>query len=136
MRILATITIMRIIEVNPEAKIRDVPLEAKISVAEVKETRTYTKANIKMTAIKTIITRVINDFIIVHIEISLKVIAMGNLEVEAMAKAVQGPFSSNYYARFYCLVLLELCTNIYCMTLGNVVRLYPWIIQGLTFLSA
>ena len=84
---------MRIIEVNPEvidpieAKIQDIPLEAKISMAEVKEIRTYTKANIKMTAIKAIITRVIEDFIIIHIEISLKVIAMDNLEAEAMAEA-------------------------------------------------
>ena len=93
MRILTTITIMRIIEVNPEAvdtieaKIQDVPLEAKISMAEVKETRTHTKANIKMMAIKAIITRVIEDFIIIHVEISLKVIAMDNLEAEAMVKA-------------------------------------------------
>ena len=93
MRILTTITIMRIIEVNPEAidpieaKIQDIPLEAKISMAEVKEIRTHTKANIKMMAIKAIITRVIEDFIIIHVEISLKVIAMDNLEVEAVAEA-------------------------------------------------
>ena len=55
-------------------------------MAEVKETRTHTKANIKMTAIKVIITRVIKDFIITHIEISPKVIATDNLEAEAMAK--------------------------------------------------
>ena len=73
-RILISITVMKIIEVNPEAvdpieaKIQDVPLEAKISMAEVKETRTHTKANIKMMAIKAIITRVIKDFIIIHIE--------------------------------------------------------------------
>ena len=78
MRILTTITIIRIIEVNPEAidpieaKIQNIPLEAKISMAEVKETRTHTKANIKMMAIKVIITRVIEDFIIIHVEISLK----------------------------------------------------------------
>ena len=48
-------------------------------MAEVKETRTHTKANIKMMAIKAIITRVIKDFIITHIEISLKVIATDNL---------------------------------------------------------
>ena len=84
---------MRIIEVNPEvidpieAKIQDVPLEAKISMAEVKEIRTHTKANIKMMAIKAIITRVIKDFIIIHLEISLKVIAMVNLEAEAVAEA-------------------------------------------------
>ena len=84
---------MRIIEVNPEVvdpvetKIQDVPLEAKISMAEVNEIRTHTKANIKMAAIKAIITRVTKDFIIIHIEIFLKVIATNNLEVEAMAKA-------------------------------------------------
>ena len=84
---------MRIIEVNPEAvdpiedKIQDVPLEAKISMAEVKETRTHTKANIKMMAIKAIITRVIDDFSIIHIETSLKVIAMDSLEAEAVAEA-------------------------------------------------
>ena len=84
---------MRIIEVNPEvidpieAKIQDVPLEAKVSVAEVKEIRTHTKTNIKMTAIKAIISRVFEDFIIIHIEISLKVIATDNLEAEAMAEA-------------------------------------------------
>ena len=37
-------------------------------------------------AIKAIITRVIEDNIIIHIEIFLKVIATDNLEVEAMAK--------------------------------------------------
>ena len=66
---------------------QDVPLEAKISVAEVKEVRTHTKANTKMMAIKAIITRVFEDFIIIHIEISLKVIAMDNLEAEAVAEA-------------------------------------------------
>ena len=93
MRILTTIIIMRIIEVNPEvvdpieAKMQDIPLEAKISMAEVKKTRTHTKANIKMMAIKAIITRVIEDFIITHVETFLKVIATDNLEVEVMAKA-------------------------------------------------
>ena len=84
---------MRIIEVNPEgvdpmqAKIQVVSSEAKIFVAEVKEIRTHIKANIKMMAIKAIITRVIEDFIITHVEISLRVIAMAILEVEAVAKA-------------------------------------------------
>ena len=40
-----------------------------------------------MTAIKAIITRVIKDFIIIHVEIFLKVIDMDSLEVEAMAEA-------------------------------------------------
>ena len=84
---------MRIIEdnlevVDPiEAKMPDVPLEAKISMAEVKETRTHTKANIKMMAIKAIITRVIMDSIITHVETFLKAIAMDNLEAEVMAEA-------------------------------------------------
>ena len=84
---------MRIIEVNLEAvdpevaKIQVIPLEAKIFMAEVKETRTHTKANMKMTAIKAIITRVIEDFIIIHVEVSLKVIATDNLEAEAVAEA-------------------------------------------------
>ena len=93
MRTLTTITIMRTIEVNTEivdhieAKIQDVPLEAKTSMAEVKEIRTHTKANIKMMAIKAIITRVIEDFIIIHTEIFLKVITTDNLEAEAIAEA-------------------------------------------------
>ena len=93
MRTLTTITITRIIGANPEVidliedKIQDVPLEAKISMAEVKEIRTHTKANIKMMAIKTIFTRVVEDSIIIHIEIFLKVITMVNQEAEAMAMA-------------------------------------------------
>ena len=56
-------------------------------MAEVNEIRTHTKANIKTTAIKAIITRAIKDSIITHAEIFLRVIAMPNLEVEAMAEA-------------------------------------------------
>ena len=84
---------MRIIGASPEVvdpkedKIQDIPLEVKISIAEVKEIRTHTKAIIKMTAIKAIITRVIEDSIIIHVEISLKVIATVNQEAEAMAVA-------------------------------------------------
>ena len=40
------------------------------------------------------------------------------------------------YVRFSCLFLLRLYINIYYVTLGNVARVYPWIVQGLTFLSA
>ena len=56
-------------------------------MAEVKEIRTHTKANIQMTAIKAIITRIIEDSIIIHVEISLKVIATVNQEAEAVAMA-------------------------------------------------
>ena len=74
MRTLTTITIMRIIGANPEVvdpieeKLQDVPLEAKISMAEVKEIRIHTKANIKMMVIKARIIRVIKDSIIIHID--------------------------------------------------------------------
>ena len=70
---------MRIIGANPEVtdpiedKIQDVPLEVKIFMVEVKEIRIHTKVNIKMMAIKATITRVIKDSIILHAEISLKV---------------------------------------------------------------
>ena len=93
MRILTTITIMRIIEVNPEdidpieVKIQVIPSEAKIFVAEANKIRTHTKANIKMRAIKAIITRVIKDFIITHVETFITVIATAILEAEVMAKA-------------------------------------------------
>ena len=84
---------MRIIEVNPEGidpievKIQVASSEAKIFMAEVNEIRTHTKANIKMMAIKAIITRANKDFIITHVEISLRVIAMAIPEVEAVAEA-------------------------------------------------
>ena len=92
-RTLTIITIMRIIGASPEVidpiedKIQDIPLEVKISMAEVKEIITHTKANIKMMVIKAVITRVIEDSIIIHAEISLMVIAMVNQEAEAMAMA-------------------------------------------------
>ena len=84
---------MRIIEVNPEdidpieAKIQVNSLEATICVAEVNEIRIHTRANIKMIAIRATITRVIEDFIITHVGIFLRVIAMAILEVEAVAEA-------------------------------------------------
>ena len=93
MRILTIITIMRIIEVNPEdvdpieAKIQVIPSGANIFMAEVKEIRPHTKANIKMMAIKAIITRAIEDFIITHVEIFPRVIATAIQEVEAVAEA-------------------------------------------------
>ena len=93
MKILTIIIIMKTIEVNLEdvdpieAKIQVDFLEATIHMAEVNKIRTHTKANIKMRAIKAIITRAIKDSIITHAEISLRVIATLNLEVEAMAEA-------------------------------------------------
>ena len=78
-----TIT-MRIIEVNPEAidlteaKIWDNFSEVKICLAEVNAVKTYTKANIKATITKVIITRAIVVYIITHIEITNKVIIMAN----------------------------------------------------------
>ena len=93
MTILTIIIILRIIEANLEdidpieAKIQVILSEAKIFVAEVNEIRTHTMANIKMMAIKAIIIRAIEDSIITHVEISLRVIATAILEVEAVAKA-------------------------------------------------
>ena len=93
MKILTIITIIRIIGDNQEVtdpiedKIQDVPLEVKIFVVEVKEIRIHTKVNIEMMAIKATIIRVIKDSIILHAEISLKVIVMVNQEAEGMAMA-------------------------------------------------
>ena len=84
---------MRIIGANLEVadpiqdKIQDVPFEVKIFAVEVKEIRIHTKVNIKMMAIKATITRVIEDSITLHTEISLKVIVMVNQEAETVAVA-------------------------------------------------
>ena len=84
---------MGIIEVNledidpTEAKLQVNFSEATIHVPEANETRIYTKANIKIMAIKAIITRAIELFFITHAEIFTRVTTTGNLEVEAMAKA-------------------------------------------------
>ena len=84
---------MRIIEVNledgdpTEAKIQIDSSEAKSCMAEVNEIRIHTKANIKTMAIKAIITKAIEVFIITHAEIFNRVIIMVNLEAEAVAKA-------------------------------------------------
>ena len=74
MMILTIIIILRIIEANledidpTEVKIQIISSEAKIFMAEVNGIRTHTKANIKMTAIKVIITRAITVFIITHMQ--------------------------------------------------------------------
>ena len=93
MVILTIIIILRIIEANledvdpTEAKIQVISLEAKISMIEFNEIRTHSKANIKIMAIKVIITRAIEVFIITHTEICNRVIIMAKLEAEAMAEA-------------------------------------------------
>ena len=87
MRILTIIIIMRIIEVNPEgigpieAKIQVISSEVRIFMAETNEIKIHIKGNIKMMAIKALITRAIEDFIITHIEISLRVMATAIPEV-------------------------------------------------------
>ena len=84
---------MRIIEVNledidlTEAKIQVNFSEVKICVVEVNAIKIHTKANIKTIAIKVIITKVIEVYIITHAEISNRAIIMVNLEAEAMVKA-------------------------------------------------
>ena len=93
MLILTIIIILRIIEANledvdpTEVKIQVNCSEAKISVAEINEIRTHTKANIKMMAIKAIITRAIEVFIITHTEIFNRVIIMAKPEADAVAEA-------------------------------------------------
>ena len=92
-RILIIIITLRIIEANledidpTEAKIQVISLEAKISMAEVNEISIYTKANIKTTAIKAIITKAIEAYIRTNAEIFNRVIIMDKLEAEAMAQA-------------------------------------------------
>ena len=84
---------MRIIKANLEdvdstdAKIQVNSSEAKIHVAEVNEIRIHTKANIKTTAIKAIITKAIKVFIITHAEIFNRVIITAKLEAETVAEA-------------------------------------------------
>ena len=89
MILIITIT-MRITEVNPEAvdlieaKILVDFSEVKIHVVNLNAVKTHTKANIRVLAIKVIITKAIMVYIITHIEIFNKVIIMANLEAEAM----------------------------------------------------
>ena len=84
---------MRIIEVNPEAidlieaKILDNFSEVKIHMVEVNAVKICTKANIRITITKVIITKAIKVYIIAHVEIINKVIIMANLEAEAMVMA-------------------------------------------------
>ena len=92
MILIFTIT-MRITEVNPEAidlieakKLVDFS-EVKIHVVEVNTVKIHTKANIRVLAIKAIITKAIMVYIITHIGIFNKVIIMANLEAETMVMA-------------------------------------------------
>ena len=84
---------MRIIEINPEAidlievKILVNFSEVKIHVVEVNAVKICTKANIRVIAIKAIITKAIVVYIITHIEILNKTIIMANLEAEAVVMA-------------------------------------------------
>ena len=57
-------------------------------MAEVNGIRTHTKANIKMMAIKAIITRAIEVFIIAHAEIFNRVIITAKPEAEAVAEVI------------------------------------------------
>ena len=84
---------MRIIEVNQEAidpieaKILVNFSEVKICVVEVNVVKTHTKANIRATAIKVIVTKAIMVYIMTHVEIINKVIILANLEAEAVVMA-------------------------------------------------
>ena len=84
---------MRIIEVNPEAidlieaKILDDFSEVKICMVEANALKTHTKANIRVTIIKVIITKAIMVSITTHVETINKVTIMTNFEAEAMVMA-------------------------------------------------
>ena len=90
MMILIISITMRIIEVNPEAvdltevKILDDFSEVNIHMVEVNAVKTHTKANIRITATRVVITNSIMVYIITHIEIINRVIIMANLEAEAV----------------------------------------------------
>ena len=81
---------MRIIEVNPEvvdlteAKILVDFSEVKIHMVEVNPIKTHTKADIRVIAIKAIITKAIMVYTITHVGTFNKVIIMANLEAEAV----------------------------------------------------
>ena len=93
MMILIITTTMKILEVNPEdvdpskAKIQVNFSEVKIHVVEVNAIKIHTRVNIKTIAIKVIITKVIEVYIITYIEISNTAKIMANLEAEAMVMA-------------------------------------------------
>ena len=84
---------MRTIEVNPEAedlteaKILVNFSEVKIHMVEVSTVKTHTKANIRVIAIKVIITKAIMVYFITHVEIFSKAIIIANLKAEGMVVA-------------------------------------------------
>ena len=83
---------MRIIEVNPEVvdliedNILDDFSEVKTCVVEPNALKTHTKANIRVTIMKVIITKAIMVYTTTHVETINRVTIMANLEAEAMAK--------------------------------------------------
>ena len=84
---------MKMIEVNledidlTEAKIQVDLSEVTIRMAEMNAIKMHTKANIKTMVVKAIITKVIEVYIITHIETSNRVIIMANSEAEAVVIA-------------------------------------------------
>ena len=93
MMILIITTKMRIIEVNPEAidiikaNILDNFSEVKIHKVEASGLKTHTKAHIRVTVIKVIITKAIVVYTTTHVETINRVTIMANLEAEAMVMA-------------------------------------------------
>ena len=85
---------MRITEVNledvdlTEAKIQVDFSEVRIHMVEVNAIKIHTKANIRTIAIKVIITKVIEVYIITHAETSNRTIIMANSEAEAVVMAM------------------------------------------------
>ena len=83
-----------------------------------------------------------NENAYIHIIPDTEMVAMNrdtyiNVDQSELKQCIK--FSVMYFCE-QCKVLLPVSSlvvhKIYCATLGNVARVYPWIIQGLTFLSA
>ena len=91
--ILIITTTMKITEVNledihlTEAKIQVNFSEVKFCMVKVNAIKIHTKANIKTIAIKVIITKAIEVYIITYVEIFNRAIIMANLEAEAVVVA-------------------------------------------------
>ena len=90
MKIPTITTTIRITEVNLEdvdpieAKLLDDFSEVKILMVEVNKTKIHIKVNINVTIIKAITTKVLMVNTTTHIEATIRVIIMANLEAEAV----------------------------------------------------
>ena len=140
------IIILRIIEANLEdvdpieAKIQVVSLEAKISVTEVNEIRTRTKANIKTMAIKATITKATEVYIRTNTEISNRVIITAKLEAEAMAETEAIIVAMVTAGPFIKVILITNTISIMAMMMTstrqiNMVHHVPYVVDTITLLN-